>query len=167
MFWFDAVSWGGMFTAEMWDSERLTRMIRELQPGIVINNRASLPGDFDTPEQRIGMYQERPWESAMTLNGSWGYDPEHKIKPVKNLVREMLTAAAGNGNVLISWGAKFDGAFDSPQIDSLLAIGHWLKQYGDYYYGTRGGPWMPTKEYGAVHKANKVYLYLLIRPWKR
>lgn len=160
IFWFDATYWGGMFTADMWDSERLTRMIRELQPEIVINNRASLPGDFDTPEQRIGMYQNRPWESAMTLNGSWGFDPDHKIKTTKVLIQEMLMAASGNGNVLMSWGAKFDGEYDHAQKDTLLKIGDWLKQNGDYYYGTKGGPWMPSKNYGAVYKGNKVFIYL-------
>ncbi len=163
IFWFDAVYWGGMFTADMWDAERLTRIIRELQPGILINNRTSLPGDFDTPEQRIGMYQSRSWESAMTLNGSWGYDP-HPVKPIKSLIREMLTAAAGNGNVLLSWGAHFDGEWDPVQKDTLLKIGNWLKKYGFAYYGTRGGPWMPTRDYGAVHKDNKIYLYVF--NWK-
>ncbi|MFO1521778.1 MAG: alpha-L-fucosidase [Kiritimatiellia bacterium] len=43
IWWWDAVTWGGMFTEEMWDSENMTRMIRELQPGIIINNRASCP----------------------------------------------------------------------------------------------------------------------------
>lgn len=160
IFWFDAVYWGGMFTADMWDSERLTRMIRELQPGIVINNRTSLPGDFDTPEQRIGMYQSRPWESAMTLNGSWGFDPSHKIKTTSMLIQEMLIAAAGNGNVLMSWGAKFDGEYDHNQKDTLLKIGDWLNQNGTYYYGTKGGPWMPSKNYGAVYKGNQVFIYL-------
>ena len=160
IFWFDAVYWGGMFTADMWDAERLTRMIRTLQPGIVINNRTSVPGDFDTPEQRIGMYQKRSWESAMTLNGSWGFDPTHPNKPVKSLIREMLTAASGNGNVLMSWGAKFNGEFDDAQKDTLMKIGKWLRQYGNAYYGTNGGPWMPTKDYGSVHKGNKLYLYV-------
>lgn len=67
-FWFDAVYYRSMFTADMWDAEKLTRMIRELQPGILINNRTSLPGDYDTPEGRIGMFQNRrPWETCMTL----------------------------------------------------------------------------------------------------
>jgi len=158
-FWFDAVYWGGMFTADMWESEKLTRMIRQLQPGIIINNRASLPGDFDTPEQRIGMYQQRPWESAMTLNGSWAYSPE-PLKPTKDLIREMLMAAAGNGNVLLSWGAKWNGEFDAAQKDSLLKIGSWLKRYGSAYYGTHGGPWMPTGDVGAVHNDKTVYLYV-------
>ncbi|MGM9475056.1 alpha-L-fucosidase [Pedobacter sp. GSP4] len=160
IFWFDAVWWGGMFNADMWEAEKLTRMIRQLQPGILINNRTSLPGDFDTPEQRIGMYQKRSWESAMTLNGSWGYDPSHPIRSAKSLIKEMLTAAAGNGNVLLSWGAHFDGEWDPAQKDTLLKVGSWLKKYGTAYYGTRGGPWMPTKDYGSVHKGNKVYLYV-------
>ena len=163
IFWFDAVSWDGMFTAKMWDAEKLTRMIRRLQPGIIINNRTSLPGDFDTPEQRIGMYQKRPWESAMTLNGSWAYGPA-PIKPVKGLITQMLAAAAGNGNELLSWGAHFNGGFDEAQKDTLLKIGGWLKKYGNTYYGTRGGPWMPNRNFGSVHKGNKIYVYVFIWP---
>jgi alpha-L-fucosidase len=159
LFWFDAVYWGGMFKADMWDSEKLTRMMRKLQPGIIINNRTSLPGDFDTPEQRIGMYQKRPWESAMTLNGSWAYDPA-PVKPVKSLIKEILTAAAGNGNVLLSWGAHFDGEFDKAQKDTLIKIGSWLKQYGVAYYGTHGGPWMPNRNFGSVNNGRMIYLYV-------
>jgi alpha-L-fucosidase len=164
IFWFDALYWGGMFKADMWDAENLTRMIRKLQPGIIINNRASLPGDFDTPEQRVGMYQSRPWESCMTMNGSWAYSPA-PTKSVKVLVRELLSTAAGNGNTLLSWGAHWDGEFDPKQKEILLNIGAWLKKYGDAYYGTHGGPWMPDNQWGgSVYKGNKVYLY--VYNWK-
>ena len=160
LFWFDAAWGGGRFTADMWDAENLTRMIRQLQPDIVINNRAGIPGDFDTPEQQIGMYQNRPWESAMTINGSWAYDPTYPNKPVKKLIREMLQAASGNGNILLSWGANFDGAFNKAQTDTLLRIGKWLQQYGKAYYETRGGPWMPTRDFGSVYKNKTVFLYI-------
>ena len=33
-----------------YQAEKLVKMVRELQPGIRINNRAGLPCDFDTPE---------------------------------------------------------------------------------------------------------------------
>ncbi len=67
-FWWDAAWWGGMFTAEMWDAENLTRMVRKHQPHILQNNRCSVPGDFDTPEQRLGGYQDwRPWETSCTV----------------------------------------------------------------------------------------------------
>ena len=69
-FWFDAAWWGAMFTADMWEAESLTRALRALQPHMLINNRASLPGDFDTPEQRAGFYQERAWEACLSLTES-------------------------------------------------------------------------------------------------
>ena len=34
-----------------WGSEELLAMVRELQPGILVNDRLDIPGDFVTPEQ--------------------------------------------------------------------------------------------------------------------
>ena len=43
-------------------------MAREIPPDIVINNRTGVPGDYDTPEQRIGGFnRQRPWETCMTI----------------------------------------------------------------------------------------------------
>lgn len=42
--------------------------IREVQPGILVNNRTGAKGDFDTPEQRVGGFRnDRPWESCITI----------------------------------------------------------------------------------------------------
>jgi alpha-L-fucosidase len=159
VFWFDACWWGGMFTADMWESEKLTRMIRQLQPGIVINNRASIPGDFDTPEQRIGMYQFRPWESCVTLCDSWSWS-NTPVKPAKTLVKMLTSTACGNGNMLLSWGPKWEGAFDPAQITRLEEVGAWLKQYGYTIYNTKGGPWYPEKWGGSTFRGNKVFLHI-------
>ena len=37
--------------SEDWGSEELLAMVRQLQPGIVVNDRLDLPGDVTTPEQ--------------------------------------------------------------------------------------------------------------------
>lgn len=163
LFWFDAAWWGGMFTADMWDAEQLTRMMRKLQPNIIINNRTSIPGDFDTPEQEVGRYQARPWESALTLNGNWAYSALPNLSK-KQLLRDLFSSAQGNGNVLLSWGAHWDGRFDPAQKTLLLDMGSWLKKYGQAFYETKGGPWMPGKWGGATYKGNKVYLY--VYDWK-
>src|SRR6185369_10007021 len=42
--------WGGKGAAD-WGSEDLLAMIRELQPGALVNDRLDIPGDFVTPEQ--------------------------------------------------------------------------------------------------------------------
>lgn len=53
------------------------KLVRELQPDILINDRTGDGGDYDTPEQKIGKFQiERPWESCMTVSAhnhwAWG-----------------------------------------------------------------------------------------------
>jgi hypothetical protein len=35
-------------------------MMRQLQPDLIINDRAGIPADYDTPEQEIGTFQEQP-----------------------------------------------------------------------------------------------------------
>ena len=160
IWWWDAVSHGGMFTSKMWDSENLNRMIRKLQPGIVIDNRASIPGDFDTPEGHLGAFQDwRPWESCIPLSDAWCYTgkPPHSYDHVLHLI---AGAACGNGNLLLSWGPHWDGAFDEAQIQRLYEVGDWLKVNGKSIYGTRGGPWKPTGWGGSTHKGNIVYIHV-------
>ena len=87
-----------MFTADMWDAEKLTRMARELQPGILLNNRASVPGDFDTPEQRLGFFQDwRPWESCICLTNSWSYSGGEP-KSRDQLIQMLVANACSPGN---------------------------------------------------------------------
>ena len=160
MFNFDAVSWGGMFTADMWEAERLTRMIRELQPGIIINNRASVPGDYDSPEQRIGMYQDsRMWETCMCLCDTWAYSPT-RVKTAMEVFKNIQATAIGNGNLLMSWGMKWDGSWDEQQKQSLLGAGVWLKSYGDSIYKTHGGPWLPAEWGGSTYCGDRVYVHV-------
>ena len=164
IWWWDAAAWDGMFTKEMWDSENMARMIRELQPGIVLNNRASLPGDFDTPEGKLGDFQDwRPWESCIPLSDAWCYtgQPAHSFDHVMHL---LVGAACGNGNLLLSWGPHWNGAFDEGQKQRLFEIGDWLNENGESIYGTRGSPWKPAAWGGSTRKGKTAYIHLFTRP---
>jgi len=70
--WFDG-AWP--YTPEQWQAQQLCDMIRELQPGILINNRTGLPGDFGTPEQTIlHTPDQRMWEACIaSVERHWGY----------------------------------------------------------------------------------------------
>jgi len=164
IWWWDAVTWGCMFNKEMWDSEKMSRIIRKLQPGIAINNRASIPGDFDTPEGHLGAFQDwRPWESCIPLCDGWSYTgaPAHSFDHILHLV---VGAACGNGNLLLSWGPKWDGAFDDAQKQRLFEIGDWLQANGASIYGTRGGPWKPAGWGGSTHNGKTAYIHLFNHP---
>jgi alpha-L-fucosidase len=161
IFWWDAAWWGGMFTAEMWDAENITREIRRLQPGILMNNRCSVPGDFDTPEQRLGFYQDwRAWESCMCLTHSWSYSGTPP-KTRDQIIRMLVNNACCDGNLLLSWGPKWDGEFDAPEKDRLLEVGAWLKENGRAIYGTRGGPWKFSAWGGSTRRGEKAWLQVV------
>lgn len=160
IFWWDAAWWGGMFTAEMWDAEKLTRMIRELQPGILMNNRASVPGDFDTPEQRLGSFQDwRPWESCICLTHTWSYSGSPP-KSRNEIIRMLVNNACCDGNMLLSWGPKWDGEFAAAEKARLIEVGVWLKENGVAIYGTRGGPWKFGAWGGSTRRGDKAWLHV-------
>lgn len=161
VFWWDALWWGGMFTAAMWDSERINRIIRALQPGIIINNRCSIPGDFDTPEKRLGAFQNwRPWESCVCLSDTWSYSGT-PVKSLKDLVGMLTMAICGDGNLLVSWGPQWNGAFDDGELRALGEMGEWIKRHKQAIFATRGGPWKPGAWGGSVYRGSTVYLHII------
>jgi alpha-L-fucosidase len=159
IFWFDALWWGGMFDKEMWDSERLTREIRKLQPDIVINNRASVPGDFDTPEQRLGGFQTwRPFEAAVSLEDSWSYTGG-KPKSTSEVISLLVKSAENNGNLLLSIGPHWSGEFDPGEVAILQDVGRWLTRNGAAIYATRGGPWKAHPWGGSTYRGATAFVH--------
>lgn len=156
--WFDGL--GG--TAEDWDSHRLFRMIRRLQPEIIINNRGGLPGDFDTPEQRVGRMQtDRPWETCMTICRQWAWKPDDQMKSLAECIQTLVRVVGGDGNLLFNVGPMPDGRIEPRQVDRLEQIGDWLAKYGESIYDTRGGPFPRTPVTAATYRGNTVYVHVL------
>ena len=90
------------FDAEGWQAEKLNAMVRKLQPGILVNGRCGLPGDFATPEQHIST-SGGMWEACMTLNDNWGYHRgDDNWKPPKEVAEMLREVAAGAGNLLLN-----------------------------------------------------------------
>jgi len=156
--WFDGL--GG--TAKDWDSENLFKMIRQLQPNVIINNRAGLPADHDTPEQRIGKFQnDRPWETCMTICRQWAWKPNDQMKSFKQCIQTLVKTVGGDGNLLFNVGPMPDGRIEPRQVERLKEMGAWLKKYGQSIYGTRGGPFKPGAWGASTYKGNAVYVHVL------
>jgi alpha-L-fucosidase len=133
--WYD-VSWP--LDATGWESERMNRMVFELQPDVIVNNRNRLPGDFTTPEQRIEAAAEgRAWEACMTMNGSWGYQAaDDDWKTPKQVVRNLISCARDGGNYLLNIGPKGDGSIPEQSLRILEAVGAWTQKNGESIYGS-------------------------------
>ena len=141
------------------------KMVRELQPDILINDRTGDGGDYSTPEQTIGGFnRQQPWESCMTISArnqwAWG-GPDDGVKPLSACLLMLIRAAGGDGNVLLNVGPTPEGLIEARQVERLKEIGAWLAKFGDSIYGTRGGPYKPTKNVASTCKGNTVYLHIL------
>jgi alpha-L-fucosidase len=136
----DILWYDGSFplSADGWESERLNKMMFELQPDIIVNNRNLLPGDFSTPEQRIAASGNgAAWESCMTLNESWGYDSaDDEWKSSRTIVRNLISCARDGGNYLLNIGPRGDGSVPEESVRILTEVGRWLNANGETIYKT-------------------------------
>ncbi|MGB9605635.1 MAG: alpha-L-fucosidase, partial [Bryobacteraceae bacterium] len=168
---------------EDWDAPRLIRMMRQLEPEVVINNRAGIPADYDTPEQRLGRFQnQRPWETCATLGSQWAYKREDPPKSLELCIRALVCCAVRDGNLLLNVGPRPDGLIEPSHGARLREIGVFLDQYGESIYSTRGGPFvapdedkLPEKSHGleipagrwwggSTYRGNVIYLHILRWP---
>jgi len=152
--WYD-VNWP--LTAEGWESAKLNAMVRQLQPGILINNRSGLPEDFGTPEQSIvAETGGRAWEACMTFNDSWGYTPiDTNWKNAWSIVGMLRHVAADGGNLLLNIGPAPSGAVPPICVRELKKVGAWLEKYGPTVYEATDPmqyEWMPTGAFTAQGK---------------
>ena len=129
---------------EDWESEKLIALARELQPGIIIDNRADLEQDLNTPEQYQAEQWPRhketgellTWEACQTFSGSWGYYRDEMTWKSPQMLIEMLckTVALG-GNLLMNVGPCARGYFDKRATAALSVFGEWMKYNGRSIYG--------------------------------
>jgi len=154
--------------AKLWQSRKLNAMVRKLQPHIILNNRAGLPGDLDTPEQRVTASRAgRAWESCMTMGDSrgWGYVRNNpNFKPAAQLIQNLVMAAAGEGNYLLNIGPKPDGTVRKEELERLRALGKFMKVAGESVYSSERCPLSGGMLGLTTAKGNTAYLHIFRWP---
>lgn len=161
--WYD-VDWP--LTPEQWESEAMNKMVFELQPEIIVNNRNGLPGDFSTPEQHIQASESgRAWETCMTLNDSWGFQRnDDSWKSPKTIVRNLATCAQGGGNYLLNIGPKPDGSVPDESVRILQNVGQWLDRNGESIYRTERGQFKFGTFADYTRRGNTLYVHVYYWP---
>jgi len=161
--WYD-VDWP--LDARGWESERMNKMVFELQPDIIVNNRNGLPGDFSTPEQEIVADERgRAWESCMTLNESWGYHAaDDAWKNAKTIVRNLAYCAHDGGNYLLNIGPKPDGSIPEESVGVLTEVGRWMSRNAESIH-TLDRCQPHRSNYAAfTRKGNTLYMHVYFWP---
>ncbi len=180
--WFDFSypQWGedGKGHAD-WDSEGLVRMIRELQPGIMINNRLDLPGGGDvitpeqnTPDDPVTDENGNPvvWEGCQTFSGSWGYHRDELTwKSAKQCIDMLINHVCRNGNLLMNVGPTSRGYIDYRAMERLKAYAEWMKYHSRSIYGCGMAEGLVEPRdcrYTYNRETNRLYLHIMNWPFK-
>ena len=154
-----------------WETPKLLKMLRTLQPGILINSRAgrgltvgddkSVRYDFDNAELRFGKYEvNKSWEMCATITETWAWSGGKNIKPFKTCIRMLIAATAAGGNLALNTGPTPQGTINSKEVEVLKQMGSWLEKYGESIYNTKGGPYMPDLWGASTRKGNKIFLHI-------
>jgi len=166
-----------------WDSENLLKLVRKLQPGIILNDRLDLLDmeggwDFTTPEQyKVSKWPERngvkvPWETCQTFSGSWGYyRDEMTWKSTSQLLTLLIESVSKGGNLLLNIGPTARGTFDYRANEKLETIGEWMKFNSRSIYGCTEAPEGFTAPEQSLltynPETNRLYVHLLNYPLQR
>jgi len=165
-----------------WQSEKLLKMVRELQPNIIVNDRLDLldvPGgwDFRTPEQFMPRQwvtvdgKRVPWETCQTFSGSWGYyRDETSWKSDRQVIVMLIETVSKGGNLLMNVGPTARGNFDDRAMAKLKAYGKWMKLHNRSIYRCTQAPdefKVPQNCFLTYNpEKNRLYIHVLEWPFK-
>jgi alpha-L-fucosidase len=160
-------------SAEDWAAEELMALTRELQPGIVINDRLGIPGDLVTPEQYQPAEPMRrdgepvAWEACQTINGSWGYFRDNTLfKTPEMVVRMLVDGVSKGGNLLFNVGPTGRGTFDPASAAILTGLGEWMDRHGRSIYGAGPSDFVPPPDCRYTQRGDRLYLHLFAWPFE-
>ena len=160
-----------------WESEELVKLIRSIQPEIILDNRLDLPdaGDIKTPEQYT---PDQPltnddgtpavWEGCQTFSGSWGYfRDEMSWKSPKQCIDMLINHVSRGGNLLMNVGPTSRGYLDYRALNCLKAYGEWMKYNSRSIYGCTAAPaqYVEPKDCRYTWNPEKKTLYLHLMNW--
>lgn len=142
------------------------------QPDILVNNRLQVDhlGDFDCPEQWVPptIQTNKAWETCMTMNGGWGYNPtDTHWKSTDELIQNLCKVVSRGGNYLLNVGPRADGSWEPQVVERLKGIGAWMRVNSESIYSTRPNPIGPVRGASITWKPTKkgCRLYVQIMDW--
>jgi len=158
-----------------WHSEELLKMVRELQPGIIVNNRLDLPdepADVHTPEQfqpsewvKVGG-EPVVWEACQTLSGSWGYHRDETTwKSAEQLIQMLVNTVAIGGNLLMNVGPTARGTFDDRALDALEVYGEWMRLHERSIRGCTQSEFPAPPDCRLTQNGNRLYIHVFAWPF--
>jgi alpha-L-fucosidase len=163
--WFDR----GMYTPEQ--GQELVSLVKGLQPATLINSRVGNYG-----QELLGDYQsmgdngmppgglKEYWESAQTLNQTWGFSKFDTLwKSPETVIRRLVEIVSRGGNYLLNIGPEGSGEIPDATVETLRKVGPWVERNAESIYGTTANPFGELPWGYCTVKADRLYLF--VRDW--
>lgn len=153
------------------DPAILYKMVKSLQPGIIVNNRLDVMhtdeshgyigpnSDYATPEEFVAGLSYIPWETCTNLGHQWAWKWNDTPRPLKEVRETLLRCVGGNGNLLLNVGPDSLGVIPPDFEARFRELGQWIGQHASSIYGTTSGLFTPTKDYISTTRLGKTYVY--------
>jgi alpha-L-fucosidase len=165
--WFDG-EWKSWWTRE--SGRELEAFCRSIKPTLIINNRVgkrtNADGDFDTPEQTLLGTGDpgRPWETDMSLNGTFGYrSDDTNWKSPATVIQTLMSAVSWGGNFMLNVGPDGTGTIPPASISIIEQAGQWVNANASAIYGTTMSPLQSATWGNLTRKGNT--LYVIVFKW--
>jgi len=150
--------------------QELVDLVRKIQPDCLINSRVGYGlGDFrEMSDNAIPVIPlQKPWQTPMTLNDTWGYSSTDENWKSPKMVKQMLVDICQNGgNLLLNVGPDALGVIPEGSLKILEEVGSWLKLNGESIYDTVAAPLFPYKLVwgGFTYKNRTLYMHIIEWP---
>ncbi len=154
----------------------LLRTIREKAPACLVNSRIGMTeiggengADFETlGDNEFGSSPlPHPWETAATLNRSWGYNrDDDQWKSAGFFLRAAAHNISLGGNLAINIGPKPDGSLPPDTLSRMADLGRVVPAQIAAFRGCGPSPLDPkSQDWGiATARGNRLYLHVLEWP---
>ncbi|WP_158973979.1 alpha-L-fucosidase [Cellulophaga sp. L1A9] len=170
MVWFDTP-----FQITDEQSQMMMDAVKENQPGALVNARLGNGyGHFDvsidngtTPSVSKATWLtdlKVPWQTheSVTKDG-WGYTTRgaelDRSGDYSDFIYSLCRIVGNGGVYLLNVGPRPDGTIPESQVNSINAIGEWLKVNGEAIYGADPSP-LKFPPFAITSKPGKVYLHI-------
>ena len=159
-----------------WGSEEILKLVRELQPHVIVDNRLDLSSekaDIHTPEQ----FQPREWltvdgnpvywETCQTFSGSWGYHRDESTwKSPEQLIQMLVNSVSCGGNLLMNVGPTARGLFDPRAQDALAVYRDWMALHGRSIYGCTMSEFTAPRDCRFTQNGKRLYVHIFAWPFR-